>query len=150
MFKPSFQPIHDGNGVRPVGQPNVVAFEGFNKALGHPIALGALHRSRDWFKSQGTGKGTSIARDVTRPVISKPLRFMRCGLTSAKAIFNSLHHQISSKISVDPFGCSHPAHDLSVTAVQGKRDTNLLTVITPDFEAVRARQALAKWYERKF
>ncbi len=29
-------------------------------------------------------------------------------------------------------------HDLSVTAVQGKRDTNFFTVITPNFKAVRA------------
>ncbi len=68
---------------------------------------------------------------------------MRRSLTSAKPIFNSLHHQISNKISVDPFGRSHPAHDLSVTAVQGKCDTNLFTVITPDFEAVRAPTSIA-------
>lgn len=138
MVKPSFQPIHDGSRVGPVGQSDVVAFEGFNKAFGHPIALEALHRSRDWFKSQGSGKGTSIARDITRPIISKPLHFVGRSLTSAKPIFNSLHHQISNKISVDPFGRSHPAHDFSVTAVQGKRDANLFTVITPNFKAVRA------------
>ena len=137
MLKPSFQPIHDSSRVRPVGQSDVVAFEGFNKALGHPIALGALHRSRDWFKSQGSGKGPSIARDVARPVVREPLHFVGRSLTSAEPIFNSLHHQISNKIRVDPFGRRHPAHDLSVAAVQGKRDTNLFTVITPNFKAVR-------------
>ncbi len=143
MVKPSFQPIHDGSRVGPVGQSDVVAFEGFNKAFGHAITLGALHRSRDWFKSQGSGKGTSIARDITRPIIRKPLHFVGRSLTSAKQIFNSLHHQISNKISVDPFGRSHPAHDFSVTAVQGKRDANLFTVITPDFEPVRAPTSIA-------
>ena len=137
MVKPSFQPIHDGSRVGSVGQSDVVAFEGFNKAFGHPIALGALHRSRDWFKPQGPSKGTSIARDITRPIIRKPLHFVGCSLTSAKPIFNSLHHQISNKISVDPFGRSHPAHDFSITAVEGKRNTNLFTVITPNFKAVR-------------
>ncbi len=70
MLKPSFQPIHDGSRVRPVGQLDVVAFEGFNKALGHPVALGALHRSRDWFKAQGSGKGSSITCDIARPDLS--------------------------------------------------------------------------------
>ena len=107
MLKPSFQPIHDGSRVRSVGQSDVVALEGFNKALGHPVALGALHRSRDWFKSQGSGKGSSITCDVARPVIREPLHFVGRSLPSAKPIFNSLHHQISNKISVDPFGRSH-------------------------------------------
>jgi hypothetical protein len=143
MLKPSFQPIHDGSRVRSVGQSDVVAFEGFNKAFGHPITLRALHRSRDWFKSQGSGKGTSIARDVARPVIREPLHFVGRSLIGAKPIFNSLHHQISNKISVDPFGRGHPTHNLSVTAVQGKRDPNLFTVITPDFEGVRAPTSIA-------
>jgi hypothetical protein len=42
-----------------------------------------------------------------------------------------MHHQISNKISVDPFGRSRPAHDFSITAVQGKRDANLFTVAHP-------------------
>ena len=137
MVKPSFQPIHDGSRVGSVGQSDVVAFEGFNKAFGHPIALGALHRSRDWFKPQGPSKGTRSACDVTRPIIRKPLHFVGCSLTSAKPIFNSLHHQISNKISVDLLGRSHLTHDFSVTAVQGKRDANFFTVITPNFKAVR-------------
>lgn len=44
MLKLSFQLIHDGNQVRHVGLSVVVAFEGFNKALGHAIASRALHR----------------------------------------------------------------------------------------------------------
>ncbi len=143
MVKPSFQPIHDGSRVGPVGQSDVVAFEGFNKTFGHPIALGALHRSRDWFKSQDPSKGTSITRDITRPIIRKSRHFAGRSLTSAKPIFNSLHHQISNKISVDPFGRSHPAHDFSVTAVQGKRDANFVTVITPNFKAVKAPSDVA-------
>jgi hypothetical protein len=47
-----------------------------------------------------------------------------------------LHHQISNKIRLDPF-CSHLTHDFSVRAVKGKRDANLLTVITPNFKAIR-------------
>lgn len=138
MLKPSFQPIHDGSRVRPVGQSDVVAFEGFNKALDHAIALSALPGSSDRFKPQGPSKGTRSACDVTRPIISNLLHLVGCNLTRAKPIFNSLHHQISNKISVNPFGRSHPAHDFSVTAVQGKRDANLFTVITPNFKAVRA------------
>ena len=80
MLKPSFQPIHDGSRVMPVGQSDVVAFEGFNKALGHSVALGALHRSRDWFKSQGPSEGTSIARDIARPIVREPLHFVGCSL----------------------------------------------------------------------
>ena len=60
ILKPRFQPLHDGSRVRPVGQSDLVAFEGFNKAFGHPIAFGALHRSSDWFLiSQTIGKCSS-------------------------------------------------------------------------------------------
>lgn len=64
-------------------------------------------------------------------------------LTRIKPLFNSLHHQISNKISVDPFGCGHPAHDLSVTEIQGKCDPHFFTVIAPNFEAVRAPTDIA-------
>jgi hypothetical protein len=57
MLELNFQPIRNGICVQPIGRPNVVTFEGFNKTLGHPIALGALHRSPYWSKSQGSGKG---------------------------------------------------------------------------------------------
>jgi hypothetical protein len=137
MRTPSFQPILDGSRVRSVCQWDEVAFEGFNKALGYAIALGALHWSRYWFKSQDPSKGSSTTRDVARPIIRKPLHFVGLSLTSVKPIFNSLHHQISNKISVNPFSRSHPTRDLLVTAIQGKRDTNLFTVITPNFKAVR-------------
>jgi hypothetical protein len=40
MVKPIFQPIHDGSRLWPVGQSDVVAFEGFNQAFGQTIALG--------------------------------------------------------------------------------------------------------------
>jgi hypothetical protein len=143
MLEPSFQPIHDGSRVRPAGQSDVVALEGFNKALGHPIALGTLHWRRNRLQTQGASKGSCITREVARPIIRKPLHFMGSSLTRTKPIFNSLHHQISNKISVDPFGRGHPTHNLSVTAIQGKRDTNLFSVITPDFEAVRAPTSIA-------
>ena len=138
MLKTSFQPIHDGIKVRPIRQTDVISFEGFNKALGDAITLRALQWRRDRLQTQGASKGLCITRDVERPMIRKPLHFMVGSLTRTKLILSSLHHQISNKIGVDPFVGSHPAHDLSVTAVQGKRDQNLFTVITPDFEAVRA------------
>jgi hypothetical protein len=64
-------------------------------------------------------------------------------LTGTKPIFNSLHHQISNKISLYSLGRSHPAHDFSVTAFQGKRDTNLFPLITPNFDAPRALTGIA-------
>lgn len=60
MLKPSLQSIHKNSRVRRVGQLDVVGCESFNKALRHPIALMALHWSGDWFKSQGSCKGTSL------------------------------------------------------------------------------------------
>ena len=74
---------------------------------------------------------------MARTVIREPLHFVRRSLTSAKPIFHSPHHQISNKVSVDPFDPSHLAHDLSFTAVQGKCDTNLFTLITFNFKAVK-------------
>ena len=108
MLKPSFQPIHDGSRVGPAGQSDVVAFEGFNKALGHPIALGALYRSRDWFKYQGPSKGNEYCSRCNKTRYQKatprkPLHFVGSSPTSAKPIFNSLHHQISNKIRRLPF-----------------------------------------------
>jgi hypothetical protein len=40
MLKPSFQPIHNCLRVRSVGQSDVVAFEGFNKAKAIPLLWG--------------------------------------------------------------------------------------------------------------
>ncbi len=43
MLEPNLPPIHNGSGVRPIGQPNVVKFEGFNKAVCHANTVRALH-----------------------------------------------------------------------------------------------------------
>jgi len=143
MLEPNFQPIHNGSRVRPIGQSNVISFEGFNKALSHAITLRALHWRRNRLQTQGSSKGSCITRDLARSIIRKPLHLVGRSLTGTKPIFNSLHHQISYKISVYSLGRSHPAHDFSVTTIQGKRDPNLFTVITPNFEAVRAPTDIA-------
>ena len=82
-------------------------------------------------------KGSGITRDVARLCIRKPLHFMSHSLTNTKPIFNNLHHQVSNKIFVDPFGRSHPAHYLPVTIVFGECHTNLFTVFPLNFRAVR-------------
>jgi hypothetical protein len=143
MLEPNFQPIHDGSRVRPVGQTDVISFEGFNKALSHTVTLRALDRRRNWLKAQGARKGSCITRDVARSIIRKPLYFMGSSLTRTKPIFNSLHHQVSNKIGVDSFGRRYPPHYFPVTTVQGKRDTNLFSVIAPNFKAVRAPTSIA-------
>src|SRR5690606_3210614 len=44
---------------------------------------------------------------------------------------------VSHKIRINTFGRGHPAHDLPIAAVQCKRDTNTLTIVARQFEAVR-------------
>jgi hypothetical protein len=90
------------------------------------------------FQPVHNGSRSCITRDVARPIIRKPLHFMGSSLIRTKLILNSLHHRISNKISVDPFGSGHTAHDLSITAIQCNRDPNLFTIITPNLEASRA------------
>ncbi len=117
MREPNFQLIHNGSRVRPVGQTDVITFEGFNKALGHAITFRALHWRRDRLQIQDVSKGSFITRDVARPIIRKPLYFVGLSPTRTKPVFNSLHHQISNKISVDLFARGYPAHYLSVSAI---------------------------------
>jgi hypothetical protein len=71
MLEPNIQPIHNGSRVRPIGQTDVISFEGFNKALSHAITLRALHWRRNRLQTQGASKGSCITRDVARPIIKK-------------------------------------------------------------------------------
>lgn len=84
----------------PVGQTDVVAFEGFNKTLGHTVTLRALERCRNWLQAQGARKGAYVVSNLARPIVGQALQFVGRILTGTKPIFNGLHHQVSNKIGI--------------------------------------------------
>ena len=137
MLKPHLQFTHYSSRGRPIGQTCIVTFECLHKALGHAVALGAFNRRSHGFEPQLFCEGSRFNGGVTRTIVRQPFNGSLRRTARAKPIFHCLHHQISNQASVNAFGGCNPAHDLAVTAIQGKSHANFLTVVTSQFKPVR-------------
>ena len=72
MFEPTRQLSHHRLRIRPMGQIGIVALEGSNETLRHPVALRAAHPRRHRIQSQLLSERARLRRRVTAAVIGQP------------------------------------------------------------------------------
>lgn len=70
----------------------------------------------------GIGQKLAYCCNVARAIVRQQLHFVERLLASTKPRLHRLHHQISNKIGIDPFGRRHPTDDFLVRTVQHRRE----------------------------
>lgn len=87
---------------------DVVAFDRFNEAFGHAIALRAAQRCGHRLQADLSGKYSCLFGDVGRAVIAQPLH-RRGGSLFTKAVFDGPQHQVADVIATVACRALHPA-----------------------------------------
>ena len=115
---------------------NIISLERFDERLGHAVRLRRSYGRKARYEADRLGEGDGVVSPVTTAVIREPLDGMR-GLLIVKASLDALEQQVTDHLAGDAAGGSDPGHHLAITGVEGKGDTNALSVPAGDLEAIR-------------
>jgi hypothetical protein len=143
VLEPSGQVCQDSQGVRPVMDIDVIAFEGFYERLGHTVGLRAAHRREAGNQTQAYSELDRLVSPVAAAIVGEPLDgvWRKSGTTP---FLDGLEHQVPDHLTADTTGIGAPGHDLPIAGIKRKSDSDYLTVPARDFKARALDQAASQ------
>ena len=138
MLEPERQLRHDGFGVGGWIHRDVIALEGFDERLGHTVRLRTSHRRRARFHADVAEQGCSVLGDEAGAVVGQPFDGFGQHVDAAEAVLDSCNHEVLHVPALDALGGGNMSDCLTVAAVEGEGDADLLLVVAADLEAVGA------------
>ena len=128
--------MHHGLGIRSWTDADVVTLDGADEGFCHSVALRTFDRRRSRFKADVASEAASIAGDIATAVVGEPFDGDRQTIDPAEPMLDGSHHQVPHIITADAACSGQEAHGFPITAVQGKGDPHLLTVVAANLEAI--------------
>jgi hypothetical protein len=136
MFKPGWQQLDDGVGVRRGIERHVVSFESPYEGLRHAVGLQAFDLGAQGMQADVASKSARLSRRIARAVIGEPFDGAGQPVETTEALFHDL--TIRSRISsllMPSVVATWPMASL-VAAIESKGDANTFGIVAGDFKAV--------------
>src|SRR5215203_5243007 len=143
VFEPGRELLHYRFGVRDGRDPNVVAFQRADERLGHSVRLRADERRGARDEADLAGEAAGLASEVAAAVVGPPLDRAGQAVHPTEAMLDGGDHEVADILARDAAGRGDEAHGFTVAAVQREGDTDPLTVVAADLQAVRAPARVA-------
>ena len=138
MFEPEWELRHDGFCIRGWIDGDVVALEGFDEGLSHPVRFRTSHRRGARFHADVAEQGRGLLGNEAGTVVREPFDGLRQHVDPAEAVLDSGDHEVLHVPALDALCGGDMGDCLTVAAVEGEGDTDLLLVVAADLEAVGA------------
>lgn len=138
MVEPEWQLRHDGFGIWGGIHRDAIALEGFDEGLGHTVRLRAAHRRGARFHADVAEQGRGVPSNEAGAVVGKPFDGLGQHVDAAKAVLDSRDHEVLHVLALDALGGGDMGDCVTVAAVEGEGDPDLLLVVAADLEAVGA------------
>jgi len=122
--------------IRAIMNVNIITLERFDERLGHAVRLRRSYGREAGNETDRLGEGDGLVSAVTATVIREPLHRMR-GLLIVKTSLDALEHQVTDHLAGDAAGGGVPGHHLAIAGIEGKGDTNAMSVPAGDLDAIR-------------
>ena len=136
VLEPERQLRDDGFGIRGGVHRDVVALEGFDEGLGHAVRLRAAHGRRARLHAYVAEQGCGIPGDEARTVVGEPFDGLGQHVDATEAVLDGGDHEVLHVLALDALRGGDMGDCLTVAAVEGEGDTDLLLVVAADLEAV--------------
>ena len=128
ILEPGWQLLEDGDGVWPLVDAGIIAFQGFDEGLADAVAFRATDRREAWNKVQGCGEVGGLGGGIGGAIIGEPLDWM-WGAERVEPALDAVEHHVADHLTGNAAAMGRdPGDDFAVMGVDREGDAHHLAI----------------------